>query len=93
MKSYLAGVRPQWPASRQEKHLFLNRWGKGIGVQAVAQVVLKYAKRAGIEKRVSAPNTDVLHLSRRQDHADTLATATCRRHVSEVTWNVSFCPI
>jgi integrase/recombinase XerD len=53
VKSYLAGIRPEWPNVGREKHLFLNRWGKGMDPQAVAHVVHKYAQRAGIEKPIS----------------------------------------
>ena len=53
VKSYLTGIRPEWINAAKGKHLFLNRWGKGMDPQAVAQVVHKYARRAGIEKPVS----------------------------------------
>jgi len=53
VKSYLAGVRPEWVNAAGDKHLFLNRWGTGMDPQAVAHVVHKYAKRAGIDKPVS----------------------------------------
>jgi integrase/recombinase XerD len=53
VKSYLTGIRPEWANAGKDKHLFLNRWGKGMDPQAVAQVVHKYARRAGIEKPVS----------------------------------------
>lgn len=53
VKSYLTGIRPEWVNAAKGKHLFLNRWGKGMDPQAVAQVVHKYARRAGIEKPVS----------------------------------------
>ena len=53
VKSYLVGIRPEWVNAGRDKHLFLNRWGNGMDPQAVAQVVHKHAKRAGIEKPVS----------------------------------------
>lgn len=53
VKSYLVGIRPQWPNAEKDKHLFLNRWGKGMGPNAVGAVVRKYAKASTLEKRVS----------------------------------------
>jgi integrase/recombinase XerD len=53
VKSYLSGVRPEWVGSATDKHLFLNRWGKAMAPNAVWHVVRKYARGAGIEKRVS----------------------------------------
>ena len=52
-KSYLTGIRPEWKGADRDKHLFLNRWGRGMEPNAVWAVVHKYAKRAGIEKPVS----------------------------------------
>jgi len=42
-----------WVGAERDKHLFLNRWGRGMEPNAVWAVVHKYAKRAGIEKPVS----------------------------------------
>lgn len=53
VKSYLTGVRPEWVGAPTDKHLFLNRWGKGISPEAVWHVVRKHSRAAGIEKRVS----------------------------------------
>jgi len=53
VKSYLTGVRPQWPDAECDRHLFLNRWGRGMAPNAVWAVVHKYANRAGLEKPVS----------------------------------------
>lgn len=52
-KSYLTGIRPEWVGAGRDKHLFLNRWGRGMEPNAVWWVVHKYAKRAGVEKPVS----------------------------------------
>ena len=51
--SYLTGIRPDWVGAERDKHLFLNRWGRGMEPNAVWSVVHKYAKRAGLEKPVS----------------------------------------
>ncbi|MHB8623376.1 MAG: tyrosine-type recombinase/integrase [Sulfuricaulis sp.] len=51
--SYLLGIRPQWPNAAKDKHLFLNRWGKGMGPNSVGAVVSKYAKLSSVDKPVS----------------------------------------
>ena len=53
VRSYLTGIRPDWVGADRDKHLFLNRWGRGMEPNAVWSVVHKYAKRAGLEKPVS----------------------------------------
>jgi integrase/recombinase XerD len=53
VKSYLTGVRPEWVGAERDKHLFLNRWGRGMAPNAVWAVVHKYVARAGLEKPVS----------------------------------------
>jgi integrase/recombinase XerD len=53
VRSYLKGVRPEWVGSGRDKHLFLNRWGKGMDPNAVWHVVHKCALAAAIEKPVS----------------------------------------
>jgi len=53
VKSYLTGIRPEWVGADRDRHLFLNRWGRGMKPNAVWCVVRKYAKRAGVEKPVS----------------------------------------
>jgi integrase/recombinase XerD len=53
VKSYLIGIRPQWPNSAKDKHLFLNRWGRGMNPNAVWAVVRKYAKAADLDKPVA----------------------------------------
>lgn len=53
VQSYLTAVRPEWIGAHRDKHLFLNRWGKGMDPNAVWHVVHKYARAAGIDKPVS----------------------------------------
>jgi integrase/recombinase XerD len=52
-QSYLTAIRPEWAGADRDKHLFLNRWGKGMDPNAVWHVVHKYARAAGIDKPVS----------------------------------------
>lgn len=53
VKSYLLEIRPSWPNAKKDKHLFLNRWGKRIGPDAVWAVVRKYGKAAELNKPVA----------------------------------------
>lgn len=53
VKNYLTGIRPQWPNAPKDKHLFLNRWGRGMKPNAVWAVVRKYAKAADLDKPVA----------------------------------------
>lgn len=53
VKSYLTGVRPQWPNAKKDKHLFLNRWGNPMNPNAVGAAVKKYARLSNIQKQVS----------------------------------------
>lgn len=49
LKNYLK-VRPQVP----DDHLFLNYEGHGLSVRGIQDIVEKYARRAGIDKHISA---------------------------------------
>lgn len=53
LDSYIAGVRADWPGAGQDRHLFLNRFGQGMGPNAVWQVVRKYSRAANIDRAVS----------------------------------------
>jgi integrase/recombinase XerD len=53
VRAYLVGVRREWIGADRDPHFFLNRWGKGMGPNAVWRVVSVAAKSAGLEKRVS----------------------------------------
>jgi len=53
VQSYLMAIRPEWVGANRDKHLFLNRWGKGMDPNAVWHVVHKYARAARIDKPVS----------------------------------------
>jgi integrase/recombinase XerD len=53
VQSYLIAIRPEWMGADRDKHLFLNRWGKGMDPNAVWHVVHKYVRAAGIDKPVS----------------------------------------
>jgi integrase/recombinase XerD len=53
VQSYLTAIRPEWIGADRDKHLFLNRWGKGMDPNTVWHVVHKYARAAGIDKPVS----------------------------------------
>jgi integrase/recombinase XerD len=53
LRSYLVEIRPQWPGLGTDRHVFLNRWGRGMGPNAVWAVVHKHARRAGLAKPVA----------------------------------------
>jgi site-specific recombinase XerD len=49
----IAGVRADWLGADRDRHLFLNRFGSGIGPNAVWHVVHKYVQAANIGRAVS----------------------------------------
>ncbi len=53
VRSYLVDIRPRWPGVGADMHLFLNRWGRGMGPNAVGAVVHKHAQGAKLVKPVT----------------------------------------
>lgn len=53
LQTYLVGVRKDWLGADRDRHLFLNRFGRGMGPNAVWHVVHKYARVANIYRAVS----------------------------------------
>lgn len=53
LQSYLLQVRPKWINAKNEKHVFLNRFGNGMTPNAVGAIVKKYVERSDIEKPAS----------------------------------------
>ena len=56
VKRYVDGARGRWLESRAEDALFITRGGRKMSRQAVWHILKKYARRAGIQKKVS-PHT------------------------------------
>ncbi|MCK9229796.1 MAG: site-specific tyrosine recombinase XerD [Syntrophales bacterium] len=52
VRRYLDDVRPGLLKGSAEKTLFLNRSGKGLSRQGFWKIVKKYARKAGLEKKV-----------------------------------------
>lgn len=53
LRSYLAGIRPDWPKAKRTRALFLNRFGDPMHPMAIWQIVNKAKRKAGLEKAVS----------------------------------------
>jgi site-specific recombinase XerD len=53
LQTYIAGIRKDWPDAGRDRHLFLNRFGQGMGPNAVWHVVHEYARAANIDRAVS----------------------------------------
>lgn len=53
LRSYLAGIRPDWIGAKKTRHLFLNRFGNPMHPMAVWQIVHKAKLKAGLDKPVS----------------------------------------
>ena len=51
-KRYLDRVRPAWLEGRSEDALFVTRLGRKMSRQAVWQILKKYAKAAGVKKKI-----------------------------------------
>src|SRR5882762_2276221 len=52
VESYLKSVRPKWVKGNSEEALFVSRAGKKISRQTVWAIIKKYAKEAGIRKKI-----------------------------------------
>lgn len=48
-----AGVHADWIGADRDRHLFLNRFGQGMGPNAIWYVVRKYSRAADIDRSVS----------------------------------------
>ena len=53
LESYIKGIRPQILSEKEKERLFLSERGQAMGKSTVASIVEKYAKLAGIKKRVT----------------------------------------
>jgi len=56
LSRYTAKARPKLEARLRDRHLFLSRFGKKISRQSFWKMLKKYAKLAGIKKRIT-PHT------------------------------------
>jgi integrase/recombinase XerD len=52
VRRYVSQVRPRWAGDRPEDALFVTRLGRRMSRQAVWAVVKKYAKMAGVRKKI-----------------------------------------
>lgn len=53
LESYITGVRADWMGAEKYPHLFLNRFGQGLGPATVARIVRQHSRAAGIDKPIS----------------------------------------
>ena len=83
LESYIAGVRADWPGAGRDRHLFLNRFGQGMGPNAVWQVVRKYARAANIDRAVST------HTLRHSCATHMLRAGAPIRHLQEMLGHAS----
>lgn len=56
LKKYLKSSRGLFLKANLSPHLFINKWGQGFTRQGLWEVTKKYARRVGVEKRLS-PHT------------------------------------
>ncbi len=83
IETYLVGVRGDWINSDNDNHLFLNRWGQGMGPNSVWQVVKKYVKAAKLKKPVST------HTFRHSCATHMLHNGAPIRHIQEMLGHAS----
>jgi integrase/recombinase XerD len=83
LDSYIAGVRADWPGADRDRHLFLNRFGQGMGPNAVWQVVRKYSRAANIDRAVST------HTFRHSCATHMLRAGAPIRHLQEMLGHAS----
>lgn len=81
--TYIAGVRADWPGADRDRHLFLNRFGQGMGPNAVWQVVRKYIRAANIDRAVST------HTFRHSCATHMLRAGAPIRHLQEMLGHAS----
>jgi integrase/recombinase XerD len=53
---YLTEVRPKWAKYRDEARIFISQQGRGFSRQGLYQLIVKYAKEAGLKGKVT-PHT------------------------------------
>lgn len=53
VEEYLAQCRPRWLSNPAEPALFLGRFGKRLAKQDLTQLVIRWAKRVGLQKRIT----------------------------------------
>ena len=83
LESYIAGVRADWIGAGKDRHLFLNRFGQGMGPNAVWHVVRKYCRAAGIDRAVST------HTFRHSCATHMLRAGAPIRHLQEMLGHAS----
>lgn len=83
LDSYIAGVRADWLGAGRDRHLFLNRFGQGMGPNAVWQVVRKYSRAANIDRAVST------HTFRHSCATHMLRAGAPIRHLQEMLGHAS----
>jgi len=95
IRSYLDEARPRLDKTRRAKRLFLNRLGGGLTRQGVHYLLRRWAKRAGIHKRIYphilrhsfashllAGGADLRHVQAMLGHAD-ISTTELYTHVDK----------
>jgi integrase/recombinase XerD len=53
VENYIKGVRPELSKPKRRKELFLSKWGNRMGKNTIGELVVKYARRANIKKKVT----------------------------------------
>lgn len=83
LETYIAGVRVDWRGAERDRHLFLNRFGHGMGPMAVWHVVRKYSRAANIDRSVST------HTFRHSCATHMLRAGAPIRHLQEMLGHAS----
>jgi integrase/recombinase XerD len=83
LHTYIVGVRKDWLGADRDRHLFLNRFGRGMGPNAIWHVVHKYSRAANIDRAVST------HTFRHSCATHMLRAGAPIRHLQEMLGHAS----
>ncbi|EKR62081.1 putative site-specific tyrosine recombinase XerC [Leptospira weilii str. 2006001853] len=78
IRKYLEKCRPQFVRSDEEKHLFLNRYGKKMNLSGITQLFINFREIAGVKKR------QAVHIFRHTTATGMLDNGADIRHVQEM---------
>ncbi|MGA1823417.1 MAG: tyrosine-type recombinase/integrase [bacterium] len=56
LETYSKGIRPMFYKAKEQKALFLSKKGLPISRSSLAEIITKYAKQSGLEKKIT-PHT------------------------------------
>ena len=78
VENYIKGIKPMFLNAKQERRLFLSKKGLPIAKNTLGDMILKYAKRSGIEKHITT------HTFRRSCATEMIKNKANLMHVKEL---------